>query len=169
LWVCREPDQGRILKVMPRVLIAEDRKSVRTAVNALIESGQASRPKAPTRILIAEDRESMRHALRVLFGLRENWEVCGEAEDANEAILKAEQLRPDLIVLDYKMRHTDGLQAADGIFKVLPDVPIVMFTLYKTDELEHAANLIGIRCVVGKEDGVHSLLSAMEQQLPPAP
>src|SRR6476659_5316795 len=46
LWVCREPDESRILKVMPRVLIAEDRKSVRTAVNALIEFGETSRPKA---------------------------------------------------------------------------------------------------------------------------
>lgn len=117
------------------------------------------------RILIVEDRESMREALKTLFNLRSEWTVCGEAEDANEAIAKAIKLNPDLIIMDYKMHHCDGLVAADGIFRVLPNVPIVMFTLYKTDELEHAANLMGIRCVVGKEEGVQTLLSAVDNEL----
>jgi DNA-binding NarL/FixJ family response regulator len=133
---------------------------------------RASRPEKSTskpaaRILIAEDRPSMRRALAVLFALYKNWEVCGEAEDANEAIGKAEQLHPDLVVLDYKLHCSDGFQAADGILRTLPDVPIVMFTLYKTNELEHAANLIGIRCVIDKEEGVQKLLQAIEQLLPP--
>ena len=117
------------------------------------------------RILIADDRESMRGALKTLVALNPEWTVCGEEEDVNEAIAKATELRPELIIMDYKMHHSDGLVAADGIFRALPDVPIVMFTLYKTDELEHKANLMGIRCVVGKEEGVPSLLSAIENEL----
>ncbi len=117
------------------------------------------------RILIAEDRESMRHALKSLFALRPDWTVCGEAQDANEAIAKATELRPDLIIMDYKMYHSDGLTAADAILRVLPDVPIVMFTLYKTDELEYAAHLMGIRYVVGKEEGVQNLLHAIDAEL----
>jgi CheY-like chemotaxis protein len=65
--------------------------------------------------------------------------------------------------MDYKMPGSDGLMAADGIFRVLPNIPIVMLTLFKTDELEHAANLMGIRYVVGKEVGVPTLLSAIER------
>jgi hypothetical protein len=53
----------------------------------------------------------------------------------------------------------------DAIFRALPDIPIVMFALFKTDELEHAANLMGIRCIVSKEEGVPSLLSAIENEL----
>lgn len=117
------------------------------------------------RILIAEDRESMRTALRTLVELRPGWQVCGEAEDANEAIAKATELHPDLIIMDYKMYNSDGLTAAGGIFKVQPDVPIVMFTLYKTDELEYAAHLMGIRYVVGKEEGVQSLFRAIDAEL----
>jgi DNA-binding NarL/FixJ family response regulator len=128
---------------------------------------ERNKSKAAARILIAEDRQSMRRALGVLFALHKNWEVCGEAEDANEAILKANQLHPDLIVLDYKMHCSDGFQAAHGILSALPDVPIVMFTLYKTDELEHAAHSRGIRRVIGKEEGVQALFRAMEQLLPP--
>ena len=74
----------------------------------------------------------------------------------------------DLIVLDYKMHCSDGFQAAEGILRALPDVPIVMFTLYKTDELERAANQIGIRRVIGKEEGVQTLLQEIEHLLPSA-
>jgi len=117
------------------------------------------------RILITDDRESMRGALKTFVALNPEWTVCGEAGNANEAIAKAQELHPDVIILDYKMPDSDGLVAADGIFRVLPDIPIVMFTLFKTDELEHAANLMGIRSVVGKEEGVPSLLSAIENEL----
>jgi two-component system, NarL family, response regulator YdfI len=147
------------------VPLVKDPKSICDAVNTFPAPPVKTVAKAAARILIAEDRQSMRDALKLLFKLRKNWEVCGEAQNADEAVRKAEQLQPDLIVLDYKMQDANGLQAADGIFKVLPDVPVVMFTLYKTDELERAAKLVGIRCVVGKEEGVQTLLRAIESQL----
>jgi CheY-like chemotaxis protein len=126
------------------------RRSGPTARNNL--TGQRVLPL--TRILIADDRESMRGALKTLVALNPEWTVCGATE-----------LRPDLIIMDYKMHHSDGLVAAEGIFRALPNLPIVMFTMYKTDELERAASLKGIRCVVGKEEGVPSLLSAIENEL----
>ena len=120
-----------------------------------------------TRILIAEDRESMRTALKAVFVMRPNWVVCGEAQDAKEVVAKATELNPDLIVMDFKMHHSDGLTAASDILRLKPAIPIVMFTLYKTDELEAAAKMVGIRCVVGKEDGIRTLLRAIESELNP--
>ena len=120
-----------------------------------------------TRILIAEDRESMRTALKAIFVMRPDWVVCGEAQDAKEVVEKATELNPDLIVMDFKMHHSDGLTAASDILRLMPAIPIVMFTLYKTDELEAAAKMVGIRCVVGKEDGVRTLLRAIESELNP--
>ena len=117
------------------------------------------------RILIADDSESMRGALKTFVALNPEWTVCGDAGDANEAIAKAKELHPDVIIMDYKMPGSDGLVAADGVFRALPDIPIVMLTLFKTGELEHAANLMGIRYVVGKEEGVPTLLSAIEIEL----
>jgi two-component system response regulator NreC len=117
------------------------------------------------RILIAEDRESMRTALKAIFVMRPNWVVCGEAQDAKEAVAKATELHPDLIVIDFKMHHSDGLSAASDILRLIPSIPIVMFTLYKTDELEAAAKLVGVRRVIGKEDGVQSLLRAIDSEL----
>jgi DNA-binding NarL/FixJ family response regulator len=117
------------------------------------------------RILIADDRKSMRAALKTFVALNPEWTVCGEAEDAKEAIEKAKELLPDVVIMDYKMPDSNGLVAADAIYRALPDIPIVMFTLFKTDELEFAANLMGIRYVVGKEEGVPMLLSAIESEL----
>jgi Response regulator containing a CheY-like receiver domain and an HTH DNA-binding domain len=156
-----------MVEAVSRVLNAEDASFLADVMPDLSTSHETA-PKPAARILIAEDRPSMRRALGVLFALHKNWEVCGEAEDANEAIRKAEELHPDLIVLDYKMHCSDGLQAANGILRALPDVPIALFTLYKTDELERAAIQIGIRRVIGKEEGVQTLLHALEELLPAA-
>ena len=92
---------------MSRVVVVKRRQSIRDVVHLLVEP--AENVTAKTRILIAEDRESMRDALKQLFGLRENWEVCGEAQDTKEAVSKAEQLHPDLIIMDYQMQDGDGL------------------------------------------------------------
>ena len=120
------------------------------------------------RILIAEDRESMRKALKALFLTRPHWQVCGEAEDGSEAIKKASQLHPDLIVMDFRMHDLDGLRAANEIFRSTPSVPIVMYTMYKNEELEAMAKLVGIRRVIGKEEGALTLLKAIEAELPAA-
>ena len=151
---------------MSRIAAVKHRESIGDAVSPLVEPAENASPTNTTRILIAEDRESMRNALKHLFALRANWEICGEAQDTKEVVSKAEQLHPDLIVMDYKMQDGNGLQAADKIFSVLPDVPILLFTLYKTAELERAADAIGIRCVVGKEEDAEALLQAIESQLP---
>lgn len=118
-----------------------------------------------TRILIADDHELMRAALRAMFALRPNWEVCGEAADFPEVVAKVSELQPDLIILDFKMHPFDGLQVARDICATTPSIPIVMYTLYKSEELETAAKLVGIRSVVGKEDGVRNLLTAIDAEL----
>lgn len=118
-----------------------------------------------TRILIADDRVAMRIALKTLFVLRPNWEIYGEAEDGREAIAMATDLQPDLIVLDYKMPVANGLQAAYEICRNLPGTPIVMYTLYKSAQLESVARSAGVRRVIAKEDGVQGLLGAIEAEL----
>jgi len=121
----------------------------------------------PPRILIAEDRASMRNTLRHLFTLYSKWDVCGEAVDGKQAIDAAVALKPDLVLLDYKMPNGDGIEAASEIREKLPNTPIVIFTLYKTTELESQARQVGVSAVVGKEEGVIKLLSTIEEKLPP--
>src|SRR5215813_9468423 len=103
------------------------------------------------RILIAEDHTGMRHVLRDLFTHYDKWDVCGEAADGNEAVDAAVALKPDLVLLDYKMPNKDGIDAASEIKKELPETPVVIFTLNKTRELESQARQVGVRAVIGKE------------------
>lgn len=117
------------------------------------------------RILIAEDRASMRHTLRNLFTLYSKWDVCGEAVDGEQAVDAAVALKPDLILLDYKMPNVDGVKAAAELKQRLPETPVVIFTLYKTAELESQALQVGVRAVVGKEEGVIKLLNTIADQL----
>ncbi len=77
-------------------------------------------------------------ALRATVKLHPQWEVCGEATDGREAVAKAEELQPDLIVLDFKMPVANGIKASCEISSSTPDIPILMCTLYRTPELEAA-------------------------------
>ena len=86
----------------------------------------------------------MRNALRNLFNLYSKWDVCGEAVDGRQAVDAAVALRPDVVVLDYKMPNKNGVEAASELKQKLPNTPVVIFTLYKTDELESEARQVGV-------------------------
>ena len=117
------------------------------------------------RILIADKSESMRMAIKAVIRTHPGREVCAEADDGREAMAKAVELKPDLIVLDFKMPVANGIKASSEISDSMPTVPIVMYTLFKTAELELAAKLVGIRQVVGKGDGAKNLVTAIELEL----
>lgn len=107
----------------------------------------------------------MRDALKAMFALRPNWQVCGEAQDFHELLAKARQLRPDVIIVDFKMPPFNAVEAIRHLSDAMPSIPIIMYTLYKTEELEAAAKSAGVRAVVGKEHGVRHLLAAIDAEL----
>lgn len=91
---------------------------------------------------------------------RADWKVCGEAENGREAVTKAAELQPDLIILDLAMPVMDGLKAAREISKVMPAAAILMLTNHSSPELELAAKKSGVREVVSKESSDEQLLDA---------
>ena len=105
-----------------------------------------------TRILIADDSRPVRRSLRSLLEQKPDWKVCAEAVDGADAVAKAQQFKPDIIVLDLFMPRMTGLDAARAIGKLLPPVPILMFTLYITAYLVEQAKNAGINGVVQKSD-----------------
>jgi len=117
------------------------------------------------RILIADDRETMRKALKLTIGTHPGWAVCGEADNGREVLAKAVELQPDVVILDFKMPPVNGIKAGIELSLSMPNMPVVMYTLYKTPELDVAAKLVGIREVVGKEDGGRNLVRAIESAL----
>ena len=97
--------------------------------------------------------------------MRPNWEICGEATDGREAVTKVSEMQPDLILMDFKRPLANGIHAAREISATMPFIPIVMYTLYKDDELEAAAKQAGVRSVVSKQDGLLNLLEAIDAEL----
>lgn len=112
----------------------------------------------PTCILIVDDSAIIRGAIRSFLQSQPGFEVCGEAADGIEAIEKAAELKPDLIILDFAMPRMNGLEAAATLQKLMPEVPIILFTLHtEAAVLDHAARTAGISSILSKTDQANML------------
>jgi DNA-binding NarL/FixJ family response regulator len=122
------------------------------------------------RILVTDDGDSVRDIIRI-FLERDGFEVCGEATDGVEAIELAKKLKPDLIILDLAMPRMNGVEAASILTKTMPDVPLVMLTLYQNLLGPSLASAIGVKAVVDKTDGMDKLVACVHSllKIEPAP
>jgi|SRR5437667_10522071 len=116
-------------------------------------------------ILIADDSAAIRDALRELLEGEADWRVCGEAENGREAIQQAEQLHPDLIVLDLSMPVMNGLEAGRQLKILLPTVPLVMWTTFNVPAVELEARAAGFDAVQSKSEGVPVLIDRIQKLL----
>lgn len=104
-----------------------------------------------TRILIVDDNENVRRYLKAfLQNADPRFSVCGEAGDGKEALLKADELKPDVVILDLAMPVMDGVTAAREISKTHQGMAMFMYTLHSTYQLELEAQKVGIRGIVAK-------------------
>jgi DNA-binding NarL/FixJ family response regulator len=114
------------------------------------------------RILIVDDSPAIRRTLRAVFEQKRGWAICGEAENGREALDKAQQLNPDLVVIDLSMPVLNGLEASRTLKKILPEIRLVMFTTFADHNLSAAAQAVGIDVVVDKSHGPTALLAIVE-------
>jgi DNA-binding NarL/FixJ family response regulator len=119
---------------------------------------------APVRILVVDDSQLMRRCLRTLLEQQESWKVCGEASDGQEAIERAQQAAPDVIILDFQMPKMNGLDAAKELRRRLPKIPILMVTLHLSPQLEDQARRIGIRGACDKGN-IHCVVEGVDALL----
>ena len=117
-----------------------------------------------TCILIVDDNTAMRHMLRMAFEDHSGWYVA-EAQNGRQAIDKARELNPDLIVLDLSMPIMHGLEAAPILRRMLPTVPIILFTLHDNRTLQREAFSVGVSAVVSKAVGLKTLVNRAEHLL----
>jgi CheY-like chemotaxis protein len=106
----------------------------------------------PKRVLIADDSQDMRQLLCRVFETEEGFEMCAEAVDGADAVSKAREFRPDLIILDLSMPVMNGLAAARIIHREFPGIPIILYTLYAQAIQQDEASAAGIRRVVPKTE-----------------
>jgi DNA-binding NarL/FixJ family response regulator len=115
------------------------------------------------RLLIAEDNPVVRTALHQLLERAGDWEII-DAENGLEAIAKAQEHAPDLIILDLVMPVMDGLAAARELSKLRPETPLLMHTMHWSPQVEIEAQKVGVRKVVPKADS-KGLISAIHHYL----
>ena len=87
---------------------------------------------SPIRILIADDSPTVRTGLKLLLQFHDDWTVCGEADNGHDAVKKAAQLQPDVILLDISMPAMDGLSAAELIRRDSPNAEILIVTHFES-------------------------------------
>lgn len=114
-----------------------------------------------SRILIADDHREVRNQIRSFLVAFSGWEICGEAANGRDAVLKAAQLRPDLVILDVGMPMMDGVQAAREIGRLLRGVPILLFTVTDSPDLQRVAKEAGVQQVIVKSEGLMALANAI--------
>jgi DNA-binding NarL/FixJ family response regulator len=102
------------------------------------------------RILIADDNPAVRRGLRDLIEHTSEWDVCGEAVNGREAIERARELHPDMLLLDLIMPGMNGFDTARELAKVEPGLPILLCTVQLSPYVVREAEKVGIQGAVSK-------------------
>jgi DNA-binding NarL/FixJ family response regulator len=113
-------------------------------------------------ILIADDHEVVRRGIRALLEGHPGWEVCAEAKDGRQAVELANQLNPDLVILDIGMPNLNGLDAARQILSTAPEMRILILTMHDTEQVVREVLAAGARGFIHKSDTVRDLVAAVE-------
>lgn len=117
----------------------------------------------PKRILLVDDNSLTRSLIRTFLETQAHVEVCGEASDGTEGLEKGLELKPDLVVMDFSMPRVNGLQAAFMLHKIAPEIPIILFTLFKDGILDRLAQAAGVASVVSKSDELTFLADEVQR------
>jgi len=117
------------------------------------------------RVLIADDYQIVRKGICAILAARPDIEVCGEAENGQEAVDKVRGSNPDLVILDITMPKLDGFAAAREIRKYLPRVPILLVSMHESNQFLNTAKSIGVKGYVVKTQASAVLLDAVDAVL----
>jgi two-component system response regulator NreC len=113
------------------------------------------------RLLIADDHAVLREGLKLLLDGHEGLEVVAVAVDGEEALSKAQALRPDLVLLDVAMPNMDGLAAARRIKEAVPETKVIILTVHDKEDYVFQALKAGASGYLLKESGSAEILAAI--------
>jgi DNA-binding NarL/FixJ family response regulator len=114
------------------------------------------------RILIADDHDLMRRGLKSLLEAHQGWTICAEAHTGREAVARAEELKPDIVILDITMPELNGVEAARRILKASPNTEILVLSVHYSDQLIRDILDAGVRGYIVKSDSDRDLVIAVE-------
>lgn len=120
----------------------------------------------PARILLVDDHDIVREGIRRLIARsRPDWEICGEANDGEEAIDAVKNLKPDVVILDITMPKMSGLEAAPLIAKLGLGCRILLFTMHDSKRLLAEVRQANAQGLVLKTQAAQDLIRAVDRLL----
>jgi DNA-binding NarL/FixJ family response regulator len=114
-------------------------------------------------VMIVEDHTMVREGLRMMLKLEPDLEVIGEAHEGRQAVSKAIELRPDVVLMDIAMPGLNGLEATRQLVKALPDTRIIILTAHCDDAYVQSAVSSGAVGFLLKQDSAHDLCRAIRE------
>jgi DNA-binding NarL/FixJ family response regulator len=112
-------------------------------------------------VLLVDDHASVRRGLRMRLHREPGIVVAGEAEDGQQALELAQELRPDVVVVDLQLPGLDGLDVSERLHGVAPESAAVMLSLYDDEVNRARAAAAGAAAFVGKQEPTETLLAAI--------
>jgi DNA-binding NarL/FixJ family response regulator len=112
--------------------------------------------------MIADDHDLVRRGIRMLLDTHPGWKVCAEAQSGREAVAMAEELRPDIAIIDISMPELNGLEAARKIKKISPNTEMLILSMHHTDQLVREIIETGAKGYIIKSDSDRNLIAAVE-------
>lgn len=117
---------------------------------------------SPIRIFVVDDSEPFRRLVRSILGTSAELQVVGEAADGLEAVYKAQELRPDLILLDIGLPSLNGIEVAMRIFEIMPHPEIIFLTQESSADVVTRTLNLGAKGYIAKVNVIRDLLAAVE-------
>jgi DNA-binding NarL/FixJ family response regulator len=114
------------------------------------------------RLLLADDHEIVRKGLRALLEAEPGWQVAAEAADGRDAVEKAQQIKPDIAILDISMPSLNGLEATRQIVKGISQTKVLVLTMHDSDPLIQRVLEAGARGYLLKSDAARDLVAAVD-------
>lgn len=118
-------------------------------------------PSPPARILLVDDQAMVRTGFHMVIGPQRDLQVVGEASDGQHAIHQVRQLRPDVIVMDVRMPHVDGIEATQQIIRIAPTTKVLILTTFDLDDYVIEALNAGASGFLLKDAAASELLAAI--------
>jgi two-component system response regulator NreC len=129
--------------------------------------GLREREVAPVRVLVVDDHPAFREALSSALDLVPDIEVAGQAGGGIAALTEAEQLDPDIVIMDLSMPDLSGIEAMRRIHELRPDLPVVILTAHADDGVEREAREAGASGFLAKGTGLRDLVIVLHEATDP--